>query len=119
MRGKRMLSVILLIAFAFQIAAAQQGELASKTISLDKTAFDQSLVGAVGPKVMGYQYVLIKDGKVVTEKADGTARTTQDGGPLKMTVNTPIKPRQPTEVHHGHGDDRFDGEALGLLARQG
>jgi hypothetical protein len=29
MRAKRMLSVILLIAFAFQIAAAQQGELAS------------------------------------------------------------------------------------------
>jgi CubicO group peptidase (beta-lactamase class C family) len=39
---------------------------------------------------MGYQYVLIKDGRVVTEKADGVARTAADGGLLKMTVNTPI-----------------------------
>jgi CubicO group peptidase (beta-lactamase class C family) len=39
---------------------------------------------------MGYQYVLIKDGQLVIERADGLARTAKDGGPLKMTVKTPV-----------------------------
>lgn len=89
MKSKRLLTLVLLLAFPHWPAAAQ-GLKAAKNITFDKAAFDQSLVGAVGPSVMGYQYVLVKDGKVVTEKAGGTARTAQDGGPMKMTVNTPL-----------------------------
>src|SRR4051812_40237569 len=64
-------------------------DMQTKTINLNKTKFDQSLKGAVGPKVLGYQYVLIKDGQLVIEGADGLARTSADGGPLNMTVHTP------------------------------
>ena len=62
----------------------------AKTITLNRAEFDRSLSGAVGPKVMGYQYVLIKDGKLVTEKADGLAQTSKDNGPLSMTTKTPL-----------------------------
>jgi hypothetical protein len=39
---------------------------------------------------MGYRYVLIKDGQLVTEKAGGVAQTSKDNGPLPMTTRTPI-----------------------------
>jgi CubicO group peptidase (beta-lactamase class C family) len=42
----------------------------------------------VEPKVMGYQFVLIKDGKLITEGAGGKARTGTDGD-LDMTTSTP------------------------------
>jgi CubicO group peptidase (beta-lactamase class C family) len=69
-------------------ASFAQGVTGTKSITLDKDAFNKSLTGAVGPKVKGYQYVLIKGGQVVTEKADGEAQTSADGS-VKMTVNTP------------------------------
>ena len=72
-----------------QVPRGPQG-MQTKTITLDKTAFNQSLSGAVGPKVMGYQYVLIKDGQLVAEKAGGLAQTSKDNGPLQMTTRTPI-----------------------------
>ena len=37
---------------------------------------------------MGYQYVLIKDGKIAAEGAGGKARTGTDGN-LDMTTSTP------------------------------
>jgi CubicO group peptidase (beta-lactamase class C family) len=94
MRLKRYTASLLLFLTCCPWAFAQvprgPQDVQAKTITLDKTKFDQSLAGAVGPKVMGYQYVLIKDGRVVVERADGLARTAKDGGPLKMTVRTPI-----------------------------
>jgi CubicO group peptidase (beta-lactamase class C family) len=94
MRYKNFTVALLLSVLSFSIALAQvprgpQG-LQTKTITLNKAVFNQSLSGAVGPKVMGYQYVLIKDGQLVTENAGGLAQTTKDGGPLNMTTRTPL-----------------------------
>jgi len=94
MKLKKTTAIFVLIALSTSMAAAQvprgpQG-VKAKTIELNKTAFDQSLSSAVGPKVMGYQYVLIKDGRVVTEKAGGLAQTSKDRGPLNMTTRTPL-----------------------------
>jgi CubicO group peptidase (beta-lactamase class C family) len=59
--------------------------------TFDKARFDESLLNAVAGKVMGYQYVLIKDGQTVSAKAGGRAQTTADAGGdgLAMTTNTP------------------------------
>lgn len=56
-----------------------------------KEAFEQNLTNAVKPNVVGYQYVLIKDGRIVSEDADGLARRASDNGgtELKMTTSTP------------------------------
>ena len=87
---------VTLIAFVCTIAtvAAQvprgPQNVQAKTITLNKTAFDLSLSGALAPKVMGYQYVLIKNGRLVTEKAGGLAKTNKDGGPQNMTTRTPL-----------------------------
>src|SRR5215470_8804561 len=94
MKLKKTTAIFVLIALSTSLAAAQvprgpQG-VKARTIDLNKTAFDQSLSSAVGPKVMGYQYVLIKDGRIVTEKAGGLAQTAKDGGPLNMTTRTPL-----------------------------
>lgn len=58
------------------------------TMSFNKGGFDQSLQNAVGPNVIGYQYVLIKNGQVVSEKAGGVAHNAADGA-LMMTTSTP------------------------------
>jgi CubicO group peptidase (beta-lactamase class C family) len=94
MKLKKSIAILVLIAFSTSLVAAQvprgpQGVKAN-TINLNKAAFDQSLSSAVGPKVMGYQYVLIKDGRLVTEKAGGLAQTSKDNGPLNMTTRTPL-----------------------------
>ncbi len=58
------------------------------TATLSKAKFDQSLQAAVGPNVMGYQYILIKDGQVVSEKAGGLSHSMADGYKT-MTTATP------------------------------
>ena len=94
MKLKKSTAILILIALSTSWVAAQvprgpQGVKAN-TINLNKAAFDQSLSNAIGPKVMGYQYVLIKDGRLVTEKAGGLAQTSKDNGPLNMTTRTPL-----------------------------
>jgi len=66
-------------------------KLGSNQITFKKEVFDQSLNNAVKPNVVGYQYVLIKDGKLVVENAGGLARKAADNGgtELKMTTTTP------------------------------
>ena len=93
MKVKEFTTTLILITLSFSIIAAQvprgpQG-LQTKTITLSKSAFDQSLSSTLGPKVMGYQYVLIKDGQLVTEKAGGLAQSPKDGA-LNMTTRTPL-----------------------------
>src|SRR5215208_7740553 len=58
------------------------------TATLNKAKFDQSLQGAVAPKVMGYQYILIKGGQVVSENAGGLSHSSADGYKT-MTTATP------------------------------
>lgn len=57
-------------------------------ITFNQPAFDQSLTNAVAGNVMGYQYVLIKNGQMVTEGAGGLAEGLADGY-LTMTTSTP------------------------------
>lgn len=70
------------------LSTAQFG---TKQITFKPDVFNQSLTTAVAPNVMGYQFVLIKDGKIVTEGANGKARTAADNGGkvLTMTTSTP------------------------------
>ena len=86
------LAAMLLSVVPTTVAQVPRGpqDVKARTITLSKTAFNKSLSEAVGPKVMGYQYVLIKDGQLVTEKAGGLAQTSKDNGPLAMTTKTPI-----------------------------
>ncbi|MEO8435734.1 MAG: serine hydrolase [Pyrinomonadaceae bacterium] len=56
--------------------------------TFDRRAFEDSLHAAVAPNVMGYTFLLIKDGRVVTEGAGGLARNAADGE-MKMTTRTP------------------------------
>ncbi len=56
--------------------------------TLDKEALEQSLHAAIAPNVMGYTFLLIKDGRFVTEGSGGLARNAADGE-MKMTTRTP------------------------------
>lgn len=85
--AKFLLASAILFSFVFN-GNAQIGGKATKTNTFKKQPFDAAITNLVKPNVMAYQYVLIKDGKVVTEGADGQARTGTDGN-LKMTTSTP------------------------------
>lgn len=61
----------------------------TKNISFNKNNFEQSLVTALAPTTVGYQFVLIKNGKLVSERFGGKARRGNDGN-LNMTATTPI-----------------------------
>jgi len=72
---------------AFSAGADMQ--LTSKTPpSFDKSAFEESAHQALKGKVMGYSFLIMKDGKLVSEGAGGKARNRADGFKL-MTTSTP------------------------------
>jgi CubicO group peptidase (beta-lactamase class C family) len=56
--------------------------------TLRKTAFEFSAHQALEGKVMGYSFLLMKDGKLVSEGAGGSARNEADGFKA-MTTSTP------------------------------
>lgn len=56
--------------------------------TLDREALEQSLHAALAPNVMGYTFLLMKDGRLVSEGAGGLARNAADGE-MKMTTRTP------------------------------
>ena len=89
MYAKKILAALLLAALAGASGARAQGGLATKNFNFKKDAFNQSVDKALYGNVIGYQFVLIKDGRVVTEGANGWARTAADGQ-RKMTTSTPI-----------------------------
>jgi CubicO group peptidase (beta-lactamase class C family) len=71
------------------IASAQTGVIiGNPPITFQKRAFEVSMFNALNGKVMGWQYVLIKKGVVVSENAGGLAQNAADGN-VPMTVNTP------------------------------
>lgn len=69
-------------------APATQDLATGQQPTFDRRAFDDSLHAAVAPNVMGYTFLLIKDGRVVTEGAGGLARNAADRE-MKMTTSTP------------------------------
>lgn len=72
------------------LALAQNGgmRLGGNTLKFDKAKFDARVKSDFEGKVTGYQVVLIKDGKIVSEIGGGYATNAVDGN-NKMTVNTP------------------------------
>lgn len=86
---RRIAPVILMIAlFAASSNAQLGGPGGYTTMTFNKNNFDQSLTNAVEPNVMGYQYVLIKNGQLITEGAGGKAANAADGN-RNMTTSTP------------------------------
>lgn len=88
---KQIFAIIVALGTSVIINASQtyaQGVVASQQPILDRRAFEDSLHAAVAPKVMGYTFLLIKDGRVVGEGAGGLARNAADGQ-MKMTTRTP------------------------------
>jgi len=82
--------IITLIMLAAAVSPTlAQGISQTPAITLKKDVFEQNLVNAVAPTTLGYQFVLIKDGKVVSEKAGGKARSNAEGN-LPMTLTTPM-----------------------------
>ncbi|HWL92595.1 MAG TPA: serine hydrolase [Phycisphaerae bacterium] len=70
------------------VAGVSRAQIITPRPTFSVRDFDQSLTSAVGPNVIGYQYVLIKDGQVVSQKAGGLAQNAADGN-LAMTNSTP------------------------------
>lgn len=56
--------------------------------TFDRRQFASSMHDSVRPNVMGYSFLLMKDGRVVTEGAGGLARNAADGE-MEMTTRTP------------------------------
>lgn len=89
-RATAIASVLLAASIGLGAPGAQADlQLTSKTPpSFDKSAFDASAHQALKGKVMGYSFLIMKDGKLVSEGAGGYARNQADG--LKaMTTSTP------------------------------
>lgn len=92
MNFRNLLSSITTLAILAGIASAQfggtVGGITTPPITFNKPAFEQTMTRSLDGNVMGYQYVLIKKGKVVSENAGGLAQNSADGN-FPMTVNTP------------------------------
>ena len=88
-RGNIFTSIIAMIVLISITNAQHRMPVGAATAVLNKAKFDQSLQAAVGPNVMGYQYILIKDGQVVSEKAGGLSHSMADGYKT-MTTATPM-----------------------------
>lgn len=78
-----MLSIILL-------AGISQAQF-QQNITFNESNFNGSLINAVEGNVKGYQYVLIRNGQIVAERARGKAQNAADfgGNGLNMTTSTP------------------------------
>jgi CubicO group peptidase (beta-lactamase class C family) len=89
MKNKNLISsIIAIISLAGVLNAQRTPATGFANMTFNKTKFDQDLQNAVGPNVIGYQYVLIKNGQLVTEKAGGVAHNAADGT-RAMTTSTP------------------------------
>lgn len=90
MKRTNIFTSILALVILASIGSAQIGGGPGRitTISFNKQAFENSLQNAIAPNVMGYQYVLIKDGALVSEDAGGWAQAPGDGN-VQMTTSTP------------------------------
>jgi CubicO group peptidase (beta-lactamase class C family) len=90
MRPKSLRVVAMLVLCAqslMPVARAQKVE-PNPPLSFDKAAYEKRIHQAFDGKVMGYATVLIKNGQVVSEVADGLARNAVDGN-VKMTTTIP------------------------------
>ena len=84
----RKIKIIFALTLLLSLIININGQRTVTTKTLKKDLFKSMIENMVAPSVMGYQFVLIKDGKIVAEGADGKARTGTDGD-LEMTTSTP------------------------------
>lgn len=87
-KSLRVLAMLLLCAQGVMPVARAQGLEQTPQFSFDKAAYEKRLHQAFDGKVMGYATVLIKNGQVVSEVANGQARNAVDGN-VKMTTTMP------------------------------
>lgn len=85
--GKIFSSIIALVL----LAGISHAQVFENPITFHEQNFDDSLRSAIAPNVKGYQYVLIRNGQVVVERAGGKAQNSTDfgGNGLNMTISTP------------------------------
>ncbi|MGI9055591.1 MAG: serine hydrolase, partial [Pyrinomonadaceae bacterium] len=90
MKIKTIIAMLLVFGVFFNTTAvfAQLVVKQKKTLKLDKEKFAKRIKYIFDNQVLGYQAVLLKDGKIVAEVAGGEARRKIDGE-QQMTVNTP------------------------------
>lgn len=84
---KPIITLIILLAFTSSILA--QGGFQNKAITFKKEVFEQNLKSQLASQTVGYQAVVLKDGKIVSEIFGGNARRGDDGN-LKMEPTTAI-----------------------------
>lgn len=89
MNMKKIFTSLALIFCLIGNALHAQKKAGPNAITFKKDIFEQNLTTAIAPTTVGYQFVLIKDGKIVSERFGGDARRGNDGN-LKMTATTPI-----------------------------
>lgn len=94
----RVLAAVLFSIFAAATAHAQERTAPRRpsprpsiaaSPTFDRVAFEASLRGQLSGKGMGYAFVLMRDGRIVSEDAEGLARSSRDGA-LPMKTTTPV-----------------------------
>lgn len=92
MKNTKGLITILFLGFLlspiFVQAQVGGGKISGNSIKFDKAKYEAEIKKLFGGNAMGYQVVLLKNGQIVSEIADGKARNATDGD-VKMTINTP------------------------------
>lgn len=82
------LLVLSLLSPIFALAQTDGMKLSGNTIKFDKAKYEAEIKKLFDGNVMGYEVILLKNGKIVSELAGGKARNATDGEAI-MTVNTP------------------------------
>lgn len=84
-----LLAGVLALAAVAVPAVAQPQRARAQQYEFDRAAFDTSLRGKLDGTVKGWSYVLMRDGRIVSEAAGGLARNAADGS-MRMTTSTPV-----------------------------
>lgn len=90
MRLNKFIAIFMVFAFAANsvFAIGNDDKATTKVAKLNKDAFVNNVTAALNGKVMGYQVILLKNGQIAAETANGWARNNPDGN-MKMTTATP------------------------------
>lgn len=87
MRMQKIITALILLVGVMCHTVSAQQKLGANVITFKKEVFEQNLINAVAPTTVGYQFVLIKDGQVISERFGGNARRGNDGN-LKVNATT-------------------------------
>lgn len=90
MTYKKLFALLMVCAFTVNsvFALGNDEKATTRVAKLNKDTFVGNIKTALDGKVMGYQVILLKNGQIAAETANGWARNNADGN-LKMTTSTP------------------------------